>query len=182
MGSWRKFKQFECRKYIQKSRKYWFHNILVTTMNCKWVSTLMSANFHYPVLQLPMVNYGHGLIRVQGYASNSLGKFWNFNTYTVVFWRVLSQVYIHSKTQNFSYIASYQEHESDPLSDFEHNVASDEDTESLTGYVNVRAVTRNTEGIVVDPDKKDLCHRKMQSQNKLLQWIRSPPFHDYMKK
>ena len=89
-----------------------------------------------------MVNYGHGLIRVQGYASNSLGKFWNFDTYTVVSWRVLSQVYIHSKTLNFSYIASYQEHESDPLSDFEHNVASDEDTESLTGYVNVRAVTR----------------------------------------
>ena len=130
-------------------------------MNCKWVSTLMSANFHYPVLQLPMVNYGHGLIRVQGYASNSLGKFWNFNTYTVVSWRVLSQVYIHSKTLNFSYIASYQEHESDPLSDFEHNVASDEDTESLTGYVNVRTVTRNTEGIEVDIDKKGLCHRKM---------------------
>ncbi|CAB4013133.1 Hypothetical predicted protein [Paramuricea clavata] len=28
---------------------------------------------------------------------------------------------------------AYQEHESDPLSDFEHNVISDEDTESLTG-------------------------------------------------
>ena len=36
------------------------------------------------------------------------------------------------------FIAAYQEHESDPLSDFEHNVISDEDTESLTGYVNIR--------------------------------------------
>ena len=37
--------------------------------------------------------------------------------------------------------ASYQEHESDPLSDFERNAISDEDTESLTGCVHINNYT-----------------------------------------